>query len=94
MSGLEPVTNKFKSARMEIKALLRRQQWKEALIFFCFILLALGFWMLQSLQQEYEIDINIPVRYKNIPPDIAFNGTPPEKITVRVKDKGSVVLKR
>jgi YbbR domain-containing protein len=92
MSGLEPVSNKFKSARMEIKALLRRQQWKEALIFFCFILLALGFWLLQSLQQEYEIDINIPVRYKNIPPDIAFNGTPPEKITVRVKDKGSVLL--
>ena len=92
MAGLGQVTQKVKSVRTEIKALLRRQQWKEALIFFCFILLALGFWLLQSLQQEYEIDINIPVRYKNIPPDISFNGNPPEHITVRVKDKGSVLL--
>lgn len=92
MTGLGQIKLKFKSVRTEIKALLRRQQWKEALIFFCFVLLALGFWLLQSLQQEYEIDINIPVRYKNIPPDISFNGSIPENINVRVKDKGSVLL--
>lgn len=92
MAGFGQIKQTFKSARIEIKAFLRRQQWKEALIFFCFVLLALGFWLLQSLQQEYEIDINIPVRYKNVPPNIAFTGTPPEKITVRVKDKGSVLL--
>ena len=62
MSRLGQIKQTFKSVRIEIKAFLRRQQWKEALIFFCFILLAFGFWLLQSLQQEYEIDIRIPVR--------------------------------
>ena len=61
MSRLGQIKQTFKSVRIEIKAFLRRQQWKEALIFFCFILLAFGFWLLQSLQQEYEIDIRIPV---------------------------------
>ena len=56
MSRLGQIKQTFKSVRIEIKAFLRRQQWKEALIFFCFILLAFGFWLLQSLQQEYEID--------------------------------------
>ena len=92
MSRLGQIKQAFKSVRIEIKAFLRRQQWKEALIFFCFILLAFGFWLLQSLQQEYEIDIRIPVKYKNVPPDISFTETPPEAITVKVKDKGSVLL--
>ena len=51
MSRLGQIKQTFKSVRIEIKAFLRRQQWKEALIFFCFILLAFGFWLLQSLQQ-------------------------------------------
>lgn len=71
---------------------MHRQKWKEALVFFAFVLLALGFWLLQSLQQEYEIEVAIPVRYKNVPNDIAFDGHIPEKINARVKDKGSVLL--
>ena len=72
MSRLGQIKETFKTVRMEIKAFIHRQKWKEALIFFCFVLLSLGFWLLQSLQQEYEIEINIPVKYKNVPPDISF----------------------
>lgn len=92
MSWLDTFNTTFKSVRKKIKALLRRQRWNEALIFFFFVLLSLGFWMLQSLQQDYEIEFSIPVRYKNVPPDIAFTTTPPEAIRVKVKDKGSVLL--
>lgn len=82
----------FKSVLKKMKASLQRQHWKEALVFFCFVLLSLGFWLLQSLQQEYEIEIKIPVKYKNIPPDISFTNIPPQEITAHVKDKGSVLL--
>ena len=92
MSQLDRINQSFKSARIKINAFLRRQRWKEALIFFSFVLLSFGFWLLQSLQQEYEIEINIPVRYKNIPPDISFTETPPQEVVARVKDKGSVLL--
>ena len=92
MSRLDPIQKSFKSVRRKTKAFLHRQKWKEALVFSAFVLLALGFWLLQSLQQEYEIGIVIPVRYKNVPADIAFNGTVPDKIDARVKDKGSVLL--
>ena len=92
MLQLDRINQSFKSARIKINAFLRRQRWKEALIFFSFVLLSFGFWLLQSLQQEYEIEINIPVRYKNIPPDISFTETPPQEVVARVKDKGSVLL--
>lgn len=92
MDRLEDYTRTFKSAPKKIKAFLRRQRWKQALIFFFFVLLSLGFWMLQSLQQDYEIELSFPVRYKNVPPEQAFTPALPQNIKVKVKDKGSVLL--
>lgn len=92
MSRLGQMKQTFKSVLKEIKAFLHRQRWREALIFLFFIFLSLGFWLLQSLQQEYEITLTIPVKYKNIPPDISFTEAKPEFIHIKVKDKGSVLL--
>ena len=55
---------------------------------FLFALLAFGFWLLQSLQQEYEIELVFPVKYKNVPADIAFNAPEVETITAKVKRQG------
>lgn len=92
MSRLENIQRPFKSVSQKIKAFSQHPQWKEALVFLAFVLLAFGFWLLQSLQQEYEIEISIPVRYKNVPNDIAFVGIAPTQIIAEVKDKGSVLL--
>lgn len=92
MSRLGQIKNSFKSTQKEIRTSLHQQKWKEVLIFFCFVLLSLGFWILQSLQQEYEITLEVPIVYKNIPSDIAFVGTPVNTIKVKIKDKGSILL--
>jgi hypothetical protein len=44
------------------------------------------------MQEEYEIQLNIPVSYKDMPPDMAFLQSPPSEITARVRDRGSVLL--
>jgi hypothetical protein len=44
------------------------------------------------MQSEYEIQLQIPVQYKDMPGDMAFAGTPPHAITVRIRDRGSVLL--
>ncbi len=92
MIRLEKLEDTFKSATLKTKAFLQQQRWREALVFLFFVLLAFGFWMLQSLQEDYEINIHIPVKYKNIPPEATFIQTPPDRINVRVKDRGSVLL--
>lgn len=86
------ITQPFKSAQRKINVFLHRQKWKETLIFLAFVLLAFGFWYLQSLQQDYEIEKTIQVRYRNVPHEIAFSDSVPDKITVRIRDKGSVLL--
>ena len=92
MSRLENIQNSFKSIQAKTKAFFHGDRWKEVLVFFFFALLAFGFWLLQSLQQEYEIELVFPVKYKNVPADIAFNAPEVETITAKVKDKGSVLL--
>lgn len=92
MSRLETSKQTFKAAVTEIKAFLCRQRWKEALIFSAFILLSFGFWVLLSLQEEYETTLSIPVTYQNVPPSISFSEERPEQVIVRVKDKGSALL--
>jgi len=94
MSRLENIQNSFKSIQAKTKAFFHGDRWKEVLVFFFFALLAFGFWLLQSLQQEYEIELVFPVKYKNVPADIAFNAPEVETITAKVKDNGSVQVSK
>lgn len=82
----------FKSIIEKIEVFFHQQKWKEYLIFLFFVLLSLGLWYLQSLQQEYEIEIEIPVKYKNIPANMILTENNPEMIIAKVKDKGTVLL--
>jgi hypothetical protein len=92
MSRLEADKDRIKSVSVKIKTFLHQQSWKEVLIFFLFLLLSFGFWVFQSMNEEYEIEISVPIRYKNIPADIAFTQTPPEAIVISVKDKGNTLM--
>jgi hypothetical protein len=92
MMRLEDRKLLFESVHRKIKPFLSRFQWREVLIFLFFLLLSFIFWTLQSMQEEYEIQLGIPVSYKDIPRDMAFLQTPPSEIKVRIRDKGSVLL--
>ncbi|MDR1103220.1 MAG: YbbR-like domain-containing protein [Tannerella sp.] len=85
-------SNLFKSVVHHIKAFFRGQRWKETLIFFFFLLLSAGFWYLQSLQEDMELEISLPVKYRNVPAHITLTDDNPETIVFRVKDKGLVML--
>ncbi|MDR1601352.1 MAG: YbbR-like domain-containing protein [Tannerella sp.] len=82
----------FKSVFRKVRIFFRRQQWEEILIFLSFLLLSTGFWYLESLQDEYEIDIAIPVKYRNVPRDMILSDDNPQNLLVRIKDKGTVLI--
>ena len=67
-------------------------QWKNTLVFFCFILLASGFWALQYLYDKFEFEVPIKVIYIHAPPEIALSDKLPQEITLRIQDKGSAYL--
>lgn len=91
------------SAKREIKVLVQRTlrtvrnfllspKSREFLIFLFFLVVAFFFWTLQKLNDTYEADLAIPVRLKNVPPNVVMTMLPPEKIHVQVKDRGTVLF--
>ena len=92
MARIHSIQDKLYLRIEKTKNSLRHQKWHEFLVFFCFVLLSAGFWVLQSLKQDYEIKLDIPVKYEEIPTSIHFPTAPPASIIVKVKDKGSILL--
>lgn len=75
-----------------IKDFLLSDKSREFLIFLFFFLIASGFWLLQTLNNDYEAEFSIPVRVKDVPNSVVFTSEPPSEVRVRVKDKGTVLL--
>lgn len=76
----------------KIKDFLLSEKSREFLIFLFFFLLASGFWLLQTLNYDYEAEFSIPIRLKNVPNNVVLTSEPPAELHVKVKDKGTVLL--
>ena len=75
-----------------IKDFLLSDKSREFLIFLFFFFIASGFWLLQTLNNDYETEFSIPVRLKGVPNNIVITSEPPSELHIRVKDKGTVLL--
>lgn len=76
----------------KIKDFLLSAKSREFLIFLFFFLIAGGFWLLQTLNNDYEAEYSIPVRLRSVPNNIVLTAEPTTELRIRVKDKGTVLL--
>ena len=77
----------------KIKAFLFSKANKEFLIFLLFFVISSVFWLLKTLDEEYEQEFNIPVRMVNMPENAVFTTDVPSSVKVTLKDKGIVLLR-
>jgi hypothetical protein len=77
--------------KTETKTFFRSENWKNLLVFFTFVVLAFVFWMLKYYQQKFEIDLTLPIQYDNVPSDIFLSDSLPQKINLKVQDKGTLL---
>ena len=82
----------FVKTKKKVKDFLLSAKSREFFIFLFFFFMAGGFWLLQTLNNDYETNFSIPVKLKNIPDDVVITSEPASEIRVRVKDKGTVLL--
>jgi hypothetical protein len=75
------------------KVFFHSQKWKNLLVFLVFVALVFCFWILQYFQQKIEREISIPIRYTQVPSEIILSDSLPDKITLRLADKGTVFIK-
>ncbi|MCF0160239.1 MAG: YbbR-like domain-containing protein [Bacteroidaceae bacterium] len=70
------------------KELLSKATNKEFWTFMCFVLVAACFWCLETLNEDYEIEINVPLTIVNVPDNVVITSDIPKEIKARVLDKG------
>lgn len=92
MSGRRSIRYIYLRLSKRIKDFLLSEKSREFLIFLFFFLIAGGFWLIQTLNNDYETEFSIPVRMKDVPNDVVLTSEPPSELRIRVKDKGTVLL--
>lgn len=72
---------------------LQTPQCREFLFFLFFIFIASVFWILQTLNETYTTEVNVPLRIKNVPENVVFTSDIPQALSLTIEDKGTVLSK-
>ncbi len=65
---------------------------KRFFVFLIFVFIATIFWFLNQLEQEYETEVTLPIRYTNFPKDKILVNEMPKYFDIRVKAYGYKLL--
>lgn len=77
---------------LKIRNFLLSKKSREFLIFLFFVFVSFSFWLLQVLNDDYETDLAIPVRLKNVPENVVMTSELPSELRIGVKDRGTVLV--
>ena len=83
---------RLQAAWQKVRSALFSNVNKELLIFLFFVAVSAAFWFMQSLNEDYEQTIDIPVGYRNVPENVVITSNSPEVIKVTLRDKGFTLL--
>ena len=76
----------------KIRSFLLAKKSREFLIFLFFVFVSFSFWLLQVLNDDYETELSIPLRMKNVPENVVLTSELPKELRVGVKDRGTVLV--
>lgn len=92
MFDIENIKQVYRRISKQMKDFLLSEKSREFFIFLFFFFVAGGFWLLQTLNNDYETVFAVPVRLRGVPENVVITSQPVSKLQVRVKDKGTVLL--
>ena len=75
-----------------IRSFLLSKKSREFLIFLFFVFVSFCFWLLQVLNDDYETEISIPLKMKNVPENVVLTSELPKDLKISVKDRGTVLV--
>lgn len=76
----------------KIRSFLLAKKSREFLIFLFFVFVSFSFWLLQVLNDDYETELSIPLRMKNVPENVVLTSELPNELRIGVKDRGTVLV--
>ena len=88
----EDIKRAYQQLTGRVKEFVLGEKSKEFLVFLVFFLIAGVFWLLQTLNDDYETEFALPLRLRGVPDQVVITSDPPSELRVRVKDRGTVLL--
>ena len=82
----------YRKVSVRVKDFLLSDKSREFFVFLFFFFIAGGFWLLQTLNDDYETEFSVPVRLRGVPEDVVIISEPVPELHIKVKDKGTVLL--
>lgn len=76
----------------KVKNFLLSDKSRKFFVFLFFFFIAGGFWLLQTLNNDYEAEFSVPVRLRGVPNNTVITSEPASELHIKVKDKGTVLL--
>lgn len=83
----------IKKTFIKIKNAFLGRKNKEFLIFLLFLFVSAAFWLLQSLNETFDVEVKIPLRLSDVPENVVITTELPSELRVVVRDKGTVMLR-
>ena len=77
----------FKKYYTTVKNFLLGPKNKEFLIFLFFFFVSAAFWLLQSLNETFDVELKVPLKLENVPSDVVITSDLPSDLNVMVRDK-------
>lgn len=84
---------KIKKYYLKVKDSMLVGKNREFLTFLFFLLVSAAFWLLQSLNGQYDMELKMPLTHMNVPKDVVITSGLPENVQVNVRDKGTVLVR-
>ena len=75
----------------QIRDFLLSKKSREFLIFLFFVFVSFCFWLLQVLNDDYETELAVPVKMKNVPENVVLTSELPTELRIGVQDRGTVL---
>ena len=71
-----------------LKIFLLSRKSRELLVFAFFVCVSAGFWLIQTLNDTYNMEVQIPIALSNVPSDVIVTDELPSPVRVTLRDKG------
>ena len=85
---------------VRVKTVLRRlgsilfsRRSRELFVFLFFLAVSAGFWLLQTLDETYEMEVHVPLLLTDIPEEVVITSPLPAQLTVGIRDRGTMLTR-
>ena len=67
--------------------------FRNVLVFLFFLMVSASFWLMQTLNESLQVDVEVPLQLQNVPSSVVVTTELPSQITVSLRDRGTSLFR-